>query len=68
MPYHLDDSGSEVFALASSDIAITLDSQRLGLVELLDSMRYSAAPAEVFHGRLLALLCPEIHDQSEAEV
>ena len=55
--------GGPRFVLEPSDIAITHDSQRLGLFELLQQMRYCSPQIDVFRDRLQALLVPAIHEQ-----
>jgi len=51
--------------LDSRDIAITHDSQRLGLEKLFDDMRGCSDQVDVFRNRLHALLVPELHLQGE---
>lgn len=54
--------GGPRFVLEASDIAITHDSQRLGLVRLLDNMRYCSPQIDVFRDRLQALVVPALHN------
>ena len=63
MSWTADADGRDVFVLAPSDIAITHDGQRTSLVRLLDRMRYSRAPAELYIGKLESLLCPALYLQ-----